>query len=156
MINVWGTEHLTTLTNVILAKYGLDNYIEYHLSCPVATNLFLQLPLSERIQFVQETLNNFGRSENVLRAFSVKPYAPFLLLDLIERDTFMKQSNYDLFDESVKNTSSLEVNIISNGVRDYDEKFLKFYRYIDILSAEDPKKVHGQKFLNLISSIQAI
>ena len=135
---------------------GLDNYIEYHLSSPVATNLFLQLSLSERIQFVQDTLINFGRSESVQRALSVKPYAPFLLLDLIERDNFMRLSSYEIFDKAVDNTSSLEVNIISNGVRDYDEKFLKYYRYIDILSAEDPKRVHGQKFLNLISSIQAI
>jgi hypothetical protein len=92
----------------------------------------------------------------VQRALSVKPYAPFLLLDLIERDNFMRLSSYEIFDKAVDNTSSLEVNIISNGVRDYDEKFLKYYRYIDILSAEDPKRVHGQKFLNLISSIQAI
>ena len=143
------------ITDVVY-RLGLDNYIEYHLSSPVATNLFLQLSLSERIQFVQDTLINFGRSESVQRALSVKPYAPFLLLDLIERDNFMRLSNYEIFDKAVDNTSSLEVNIISNGVRDYDEKFLKYYRYIDILSAEDPKRVHGQKFLNLISSIQAI
>jgi hypothetical protein len=120
---------LREVTSVI-GNLGQDNIIEYHLSSPVSTNLFLQFSIDERLDFVQSTLRQFGRSESVQRALSIKPYAPFLLIDLIERDTFMKLQSFDIFDQSVNNTSSLEVNIISNGSRDNDEKLLKFFRYV--------------------------
>mgnify|MGYP001806530842 CR=1 FL=1 len=89
LVNFWSVSDWREVTNVI-ARLGLDNIIEYHLSSPVSTNLFLQLSIDERVEFVQNTLKQFNRTESVQRALSVKPYAPFLLLDLIERDTFMR------------------------------------------------------------------
>jgi hypothetical protein len=39
-------------------------------------------------------------------------------------------------------------------VNDYDEKFLAFFRYVEILDVSDPKKQHGQKMVDLIKNTQ--
>lgn len=155
MVNVWRPEHFIEVTKV-LGTLGLENVIDYHLSSPVSTNLFLEFSVDERVEFVRNTLNSFNRSETVLRALSIKPYAPYLLLDLIERDSFMKLQSFEVFDRAVEETSSLEVDIISKGSRDNDDKYLKFYKYINILSEDDERRVHGKKFIDLISSTATI
>lgn len=88
-----------------------------------------------------------------MRALSTKHYAPFLLLILIERDTFMKTTDFTVFDEAIESSSQTELNEIANQSNEHEDRFLRFLRYVNLLDESDPKKVHGKKFIELIFSM---
>lgn len=69
-------------------------------------------------------------------------FAPYILPLLIQRDTFMKSENFTLFDRAVESSTVVELEQLGQA-SDYDEKFLAFLRYVDILDLSDPKKQHG-------------
>lgn len=83
------------------------------------------------------------------KALSSKYYAPYLLLILTERDNFMKMTDFTFYNESLKNTSQLELDEISKSNL-HDEKFLKFLRYVQMLDQSDPKQKEGQKFVEMV------
>jgi hypothetical protein len=109
LINVYEPSHLQNLTYT-LSRLGYQQLILDHLTSPVATNLFLQLSIQDRLEFVRSTYIGFGYSQEVSQALSTKFYAPYLLLILMDRDTFMKMTDFTAFDAAIDNSSQLEVD----------------------------------------------
>ena len=54
----------------------------------------------------------------------------------------MKSVEFEMFDKAVQNCNIVELEQIGQN-SEYDEKFLTFFRYIEILDESDPKKQHG-------------
>lgn len=54
----------------------------------------------------------------------------------------MKSEDFTLFDRAVESSTVVELEQLGQA-SDYDEKFLAFLRYVDILDLSDPKKQHG-------------
>ncbi|CDW87252.1 UNKNOWN [Stylonychia lemnae] len=156
-INVWGPKHFTMITDIISRQQEnfekLQLLLDHHLNSPVGTNLFLDMTVSQRFAFVQKIYNNFGRSYDVQQCLSKRHYAPYLLLLLTERDTFMRTSNFSLYNQALGNTTKLELEIIANASDEHEERFMKFLRYIDMLEQTDQKKVEGKKFISMIFDI---
>lgn len=116
-------------------------------------NVFLSLSVGERFNLVQRLYNGFGRSYEITQTLAKKCYAPYLLLILTERDTFMKANDYNLYNEALTNVTTLELEVIANSSDDHQERFLDFMRYIDMLDQSDIKKIEGKKFINMIFNL---
>lgn len=107
------------------------------------------MPVTQRSQFVREVYSKFDGSYEIQKALTSKYYAPHFLLMLTERDTFMKMTDFSLYNAALSNTSIQELDEISK-TNNYDEQFLRFLRYVTMLDQKDPKQVEGQKFVEMV------
>jgi hypothetical protein len=64
---------------------------------------------------------------------SKKHYAPYLLLLLTERDSFMKTTDFALYNQALSHTTQFELEIIANASDEHEERFMKFMRYVEML-----------------------
>jgi hypothetical protein len=76
-----------------------------------------------------------------------------LLLELIERDAYMKLTDFEAFNGCLENTNQLEMEDLSQ-TPDYEERYLRFLRYIEILEETDQRKVEGKKLIARIYSLE--
>lgn len=77
------------------------------------------------------------------KALSQQFYAPYLLVLLIDRDQFKKISNFEPYEQCVRNVSNSELVELSNNQRN-EEMVMNFLRYVDMLGANDERKIKGQ------------
>lgn len=144
-VNVWGPKHFEMLTHT-LGNARHHDLIDHHLNSSVGTNQFLQLSQQEKLQFVSNTYHQFDRSPEVIHALSQRYYAPYLLLLLIERDTFMKMEDFTAYNRCLENSTQFDLELLSQG-QDNEDRFIRFVKYIDILDRTDKKKAEGQKLI---------
>jgi coproporphyrinogen III oxidase-like Fe-S oxidoreductase len=85
-------------------------------------------------------------------ALATKYYAPHLLVLLTERDNFMRLTDFFIYNEALANTAFFEIEEIAK-TDNYDESFLKFLRYVQMLDASDLKQKEGQKFVDLVYNL---
>jgi hypothetical protein len=117
---------------------------DHLLNSAVGTNLFLALPEKDRLAFVQKVYEAFGKSGEVKQALSSQYYAPYFLLVLIDRDNYMKmtENDFKVYETCLSNVTDFELDELSKS-QENEERFMKFVKYIEILGAEDKKKVQG-------------
>lgn len=60
---------------------------------------------NEKFSFVKDVYAKFNQSNEVSQALSSKYYAPYFLLILTERDTFMKMTDYTIYERALENAS---------------------------------------------------
>jgi hypothetical protein len=75
-------------------------------------------------------------------ALSQQFYAPYLLVLLIDRDTFKKITDFTPFERSVKLVSNSELLELGTNPRN-EEMVFNFLRYVDMLGATDERKIKG-------------
>jgi hypothetical protein len=117
------------------------------LNSDVAKNIFIALPEAQKYEFVRSIHQQYGVTEDLLaiarKALSQQYYAPYLLVLLIDRDTFKKISNFEPYEQCVRIVSNSELVELSNNQRN-EEMVMNFLRYVDMLGASDERKVKGQ------------
>ena len=64
----------------------------------------------------------------------------------------MKISDYQTYERCLEYATQFELEELSK-IQDIEEVFVKFLKYIEILSSSDVKKVQGQKLISMIFSI---
>ena len=64
----------------------------------------------------------------------------------------MRTTDFHVFDQAVDNVSVLELDQLAR-TQEYDEGFLAFFRYVEILDHSDPKKQHSQLLIEQIKQI---
>jgi hypothetical protein len=64
----------------------------------------------------------------------------------------MKLTIFDSFNRCLDNSNQLELEDLSN-TPDYEERYMKFLRYIEILDESDARKVEGMKLINRIYTL---
>ena len=69
-------------------------------------------------------------------ALSSRYYAPYLILILIERDTFRQIKDFTHFNRCIENSTQFELHDLSKN-QQFEEEFLRFLKYIKILDAGD-------------------
>jgi hypothetical protein len=74
-------------------------------------------------------------------------------LELIDRDTYLKLSSFDAFNHCLENTNDLELEELSQTPEN-EERYMRFLRYIEILSEEDPRKLEGGKLIARIYTLE--
>ena len=147
-INLWSQADNVTMLAAI--KYlGLYQLIETHLTSPVATNIFLSMPVQKRSVFVREIFSRFDGSYEIQKALTSKYYAPHFLLMLTERDTFMRMTDFALYNDALANSSNTELDEVSK-TNLFDEQFMRFLRYVTMLDQTDPKQREGQKLVDIV------
>jgi len=116
------------------------------LSSPVAKNIFLAMPEHKRYDFIRNTSVLFAAEEPFLShtrlALSQKPYAAYLLVQLIDRDQFKRLTDYTAYLNCVNSVTTIELEELSLIPRN-EEVFMNFMRYIGLLDVSDPRKVEG-------------
>ena len=156
-VNIYEPTNLQNLAHQFNNIYNY-NYASFEviasqlLSSATSVNLFLRWSVKERQQFVDSLLYvDYSRVLAVLAAN--RHYAPYVLPLLINRDTYMRSEDFTVFDHAVENSTVVEIEQLGQAT-DYDDKFLAFFRYVDILDLSDPKKQHGQKLVELVKNTQ--
>jgi hypothetical protein len=94
----------------------------------------------------------YGEIPDVINIFIQSPYAPYYLLQLIEKDTFRHSTDFTIFNTTLQNTSTFELAKLSNNPEN-ETRFIEFLRYIEILKEDNPHKVEGTKLITLIFSL---
>lgn len=64
----------------------------------------------------------------------------------------MKLSDFTLYEKCLEFATQFELEELSK-VQEIEDSFVKFLKYIEILSQTDVKKVQGQKLISIIFSI---
>lgn len=72
----------------------------------------------------------------IQNALSQKYYAPYFLLLLTERDTYMKMEDFTFYNQCLDNSTQFDLEELSNN-KDFEERFIRFAKYIDILDQSD-------------------
>lgn len=144
---VWELQHFRHLASLITAsgnrKFELE-VLDILLNRSNAANtLFLQMPVNEKLHFVQSFYERFGKQGEILQILSKPYYAPYLLVQLIEKQAFMKAKSLH---NTLESCSAFELEELSR-IPEVEESFVKFLKYIEILSPSDPAKVEGQKLI---------
>jgi len=70
---------------------------------------------TEKFNFVEQMYEGLHQSQEVLSALCSQFYAPYLILLLTERDTFMKTTDFTVYNKALENTSQFELEIIANS-----------------------------------------
>ena len=118
-----------------------------------AKGLFAKLPAQELYQMIERIYLVFDRSPDISEVLSHEYYAPYLLVQLVDKQTFLKsKGDHTLFRQCLQNTTTFELEELSK-MPEIEERFVKFLKYIEILSSSDPSKQEGQKLISLIFSI---
>jgi hypothetical protein len=71
---------------------------------------------------------------------------------LIERDTFMRMTDFEGYNRCIQNSSYLDLEELSKKP-EYEESFMKFMRYVEILNETDQRKIEGKKLIDRIFAI---
>lgn len=140
-----------TITNALIDSGPSLDVLQFHLTQPQATSLFLQLSTEEKVDLVKLLFNLHNRSDEIQSLLSRQYYAPYLLVQLIEKSTYLKQRGH--FAACLANSTAFELEVLSS-LPDLEERFVKFLKHIEILDAADPAKVEGQKLIQVIFSIE--
>ncbi len=82
--------------------------------------------------------SKFDGSYEIQKVLTSKYYAPHFLLMLTERDTFMRMTDFALYNDALANSSISELDEVSK-TNLFDEQFLRFLRYVTMLDQSDPK-----------------
>jgi hypothetical protein len=145
--NLWTFEHFKLLAHFLLRNTThADTLLDFHLNA--GANLFLSAAPAERLDFVR----SLGASDSVQAALAQSHYAPYLLVQLIEKQTFMKLKDYRVYDQCLEYATHFELEELSRR-SEIEELFVKFLKYIEIMSSTDPKKVAGQRLIAMIFSV---
>ena len=116
--NVWSRQNFYSVLSTCQDYYQYQSQLVYAtervLNSDFGRNVFLSLPVTERFNLVQRLYNNFGKSFEITKILAQKCYAPYLLLLLTERDTFMKANDFTLYNEALTNVTTLELDVIAN------------------------------------------
>ena len=74
-------------------------------------------------------------SPNHLKALAQSFYSPFLLIELIDKPTFMKQeaSKFELFERCIEYASNFDIEELSKQ-SEVEDKFVKVLKYIEMLN----------------------
>lgn len=149
---IWELYHFRHLASLIKGKGKFElEVLDILLNRSNAANsLFLQMPVNEKLQFVQTFYERFGKQGEILQILSKPYYAPYLLVELIDKQTFMKSKT---FSNTLESCTAFELEELSR-IPDVEERFVKFLKYIEILSPSDPAKAEGQKLISIIFSIE--
>ena len=65
----------------------------------------------------------------------------------------MKMTNFDAFNRCISNSSYLDLEELSK-IQEYEERFMKFLRYIEILNESDERKVEAKKLIDRIFDLE--
>ena len=104
--------------------------LQFHLSQPQASSLFLQLSTQEKVDLVRLLFNQYQRSDDIQTLLSGQYYAPYLLVQLIEKSTYLKQRGQ--FATCLANSTSFELEVLSS-LPELEERFVKFLKHVEIL-----------------------
>jgi hypothetical protein len=129
-----------------------DSLLDFHLTH--GSNLFLALPDKlAHITHVYRTLESTA-SPDTLTALAQSFYAPYLLVQLIDKPTFNAQEakGFKLFERCLEYATNFDIEELSKK-GEIEEKFVKFLKYIEMLASTDPKKAAGSKLIQMIFSI---
>jgi len=159
-MSIWEVKHFKHACNLLIEKslYIADERIVIDLlnaqlnHSEASANLFVAMSTQEKLELVKNLLQHFGRSSAVQHVLSQRYYAPYLLVQLIDKQIFMKEKDHSVFSQCLSNSSSFELEELSK-LTEIEESFVKFLKHIEILNANDPSKVEGQKLISLIFNI---
>ena len=111
-INVWDISHLRLVINALLTQ-GHHHLIGVVLDSFVVKNIFLGLSEAAKNEFVNTIHRQFEINESTFTttrlSLSNKPYAPFLLVLLIERDNFRKLQDYTAYVNCINQVTNSEL-----------------------------------------------
>lgn len=108
-VNVWSKEILLNLVDAIARDYYSKpitiTFIDRLINSPVGRNLFLTLSVTDRFGMVSKIYYGFYQEHEVVLSLAQRCYAPYLLLVITERDTFMKATNFEHYNIALTNVS---------------------------------------------------
>ncbi len=85
--------------------------------------------------------------------FSRAPYfAVYVLMEMIDRDYFMRMTDFEAYEKAMLMTNQLE---LEEMLINQEEKVLKFVRYIEILPETDIRRQQGKKFADRVYSLDS-
>jgi len=127
-----------------------QSLLDFHLNAGAC--LFLAQPQAARLAFIKDLYTKYSSTPQVLSALTQSHYAPYLLVQLIDKHTFMKAADYTVYEKCLEYSTHFELEELSKSA-EVEETVVKFLKYIEMLSSSDVKKVQGQKLIAMIFSI---
>lgn len=156
-VNVWTYDHLY-MTMDVLSYFQGHKFLKDVINSVCARNIFYALPEYQRQYFVDNALNQFSYSEEskkfAFEALNSKPYSPYLLLNLIEKETFRKMNDFTLYEDLVKQMNQEDLEYLSTNNQN-KERFMNFLRFVHLLNENDQRKKQGQKLIDKIFQIES-
>jgi hypothetical protein len=164
-VQLWLPEHFVEINEMLRSNYldtsKLQNFFNSApgINCFVALNCAGSYSSKSGVKnfastsVIQTTLNMYGEIPDVINIFTQAPYAPYYLLQQIEKDTFRKTTDYTKFNTTLQNTSTYDLAQLSKHGEN-KTRFMEYLRFIDILKEDDPKKVEATKLITMIFSLE--
>ena len=113
--------------------------LDFHLNhSAAASNCFLQMNMTSKLEFVKQLFIKCG--ENT--ALSGKYFAPYLLVQLIDKKIFMKLQDFTVYRLCLENSTPSDLEELSK-ISELEDQFVRFLKYIEILASGDIKKQEG-------------
>jgi hypothetical protein len=151
-VDVWGPKHFQMLVDVA-AVQDRQNFLKDILNESCGQNLFLTMKETRKLGFVKNVLQAYQFSELAYDALCQKYYAPYLLLNLIERDHFRKLTDYTYYEKCLDLVSQQDLEEMSKNPAN-EELFMNFLRYTTLLNQDDIKRVKGQMLMDKVFEIE--
>jgi hypothetical protein len=130
-LNVWESDHWLMMTEVILRNKHY-HLLDHLLNSNMGTNIFLSLTVHERMEYVKSAFKSLSNVPEVLEALTKKYYAPLTLMLLINRDNYMRITDFTYFNKALEATTLNDLEELSL-VQSNEETFMQFLKHIEIL-----------------------
>jgi hypothetical protein len=101
---------------------------------------------------VKDLYKKYSGNSAVLQTLTQSHYAPYLLVQLIDKQVFMRLTDFSVYEGCLEFSTNFELEEVSKS-QEIEDTFVKFLKYIEMLSQADVKKVQGQKLIAMIFSI---
>ena len=148
LLNVWTLDAFHALTATLVESH--QSLLDFHFNAGAC--LFLAQPQASRLAFVKDLFTKYSSVPQVLSALTQSHYAPYLLVQLIDKNTYMKVADYTVYERCLEYSTHFELEELSKSA-EVEETVVKFLKYIEILSSSDVRNVQGQKLISMIFSI---
>ena len=105
--------------------------MDFHLN--VGASLFLSQTHNTRLSFIKEVYNKYQKKSQVTMCLTQSHYAPYLLVQFIGKETFMRMTDFTLYEKCLEFSTQFELEELSK-VQEIEDSFVKFLKYIEILN----------------------
>ena len=147
---MWTLDIFHALTATLVDSH--PTLLDFHLNAGAC--LFLAQPQPARLSFVKDLYTTYSSTAHVLSALTQSHFAPCLLVQLIDKHTFMRATtaDYSVYERCLEYSTHFELEELSKSA-EVEETVVKFLKYIEMLGSNDVRKVQGQKLIAMIYSI---
>ena len=119
---LWKIDEFRFITKALIDSKAPVELLDYHLNERRAS-LFVHLSTAEKVDLSKLLFNTYGRSEEISKVLSTRYLAPYLLVQLIEKATFMKLKSLTVFSQCLENSTLFELEELSK-LPEIEERFV--------------------------------